>query len=169
MEINRREILPDDEEFLSEIWSRLVSFAWHLIRDAHAAEDMAQETVVHYIRKRSEVRVGREAAWLFSTCRNLCRNLRRKIRPVPLDGNEVVTGDQSRSIAARLDLARALEVLPQSQQDLFLLRVLGELTVPQLADVLAIPEGTVKSRLFHITMKLRPRLQGYEGRAANEL
>lgn len=157
-----RKSLPDDEEFLRAVWNRLVNFAWHQLHDGHAAEDMAQETLIHYLRRRREIRTGSESAWLFSTCRNLCRNLQRKKTAVLIGHDDPGIADRSGQHAARLDLARALETLPEEQRDLFLLRTLGGLTIPELANITGIPEGTVKSRLFHITMKLRPRLRGYE-------
>lgn len=151
----------DDGELVRPLWGRLVNFAWHLLRDSHAAEDMAQETLVRFVEKRDTIRPGSEAAWLFSTCRLLCRNRRRKLLPYPLREEDAVLVDGAGRSAARLDLARALETLSEESRELFLLRVLGDFTVPELASLLEIPEGTVKSRLFHATLKLRPRLAGY--------
>ena len=60
--------------------------------------------------------------------------------------------------ALRQELARLNEV----QLMLFELRFTQELTVPEIAAVLEIPEGTVKSRLHNLVQYLRLRLKEYE-------
>ena len=55
-----------------------------------------------------------------------------------------------------------LDKLPPEQRVLFALRYEEELTVPQLAEVMGIPEGTVKSRLHYLLQYLRKKLKVYE-------
>ena len=59
-------------------------------------------------------------------------------------------------------LQHELSLLNEAQQMLFELRFTQELTVPEIAAIIAIPEGTVKSRLNTLTNYLRLKLKDYE-------
>jgi RNA polymerase sigma-70 factor (ECF subfamily) len=56
-------------------------------------------------------------------------------------------------------LSRLLEKMPPESRLLFSLRFEEELTVPQIAVVMAVPEGTVKSRLHILTQRLKQKLK----------
>ena len=56
-------------------------------------------------------------------------------------------------------LSRLLEKMPPESRLLFSLRFEEELTVPQIAVVMAVPEGTVKSRLHILTQSLKQKLK----------
>jgi RNA polymerase sigma-70 factor (ECF subfamily) len=59
-------------------------------------------------------------------------------------------------------LQQELSHLNEAQQMLFELRFTQELTVPEIAAIIDIPEGTVKSRLNTLTNYLRLKLKDYE-------
>ena len=59
-------------------------------------------------------------------------------------------------------LRAELQCLPFDRRVLFALRYEEELTVPQVAAVLGVPEGTVKSRLHYLLQHLRQKLKAYE-------
>ncbi|MBQ4507279.1 MAG: sigma-70 family RNA polymerase sigma factor, partial [Paludibacteraceae bacterium] len=59
-------------------------------------------------------------------------------------------------------LQQELSLLNEAQQMLFELRFTQELTVPEIAAIIGIPEGTVKSRLNTLTNYLRLKLKDYE-------
>jgi len=59
-------------------------------------------------------------------------------------------------------LQQELSLLNEAQQMLFELRFTQELTVLEIAAIIAIPEGTVKSRLNALTNYLRLKLKDYE-------
>jgi RNA polymerase sigma-70 factor (ECF subfamily) len=58
-------------------------------------------------------------------------------------------------------LREELQQLPPSSRLLFALRYEEELTVPQIAEIIGVPEGTVKSRLNRLMGHLRQRLTNY--------
>lgn len=64
--------------------------------------------------------------------------------------------DRDRDLA--IDVAAALDELPADQRQLVVLRFFTDLTVPQIADVLGIAQGTVKSRLHAAVGQMRARL-----------
>ncbi len=58
-----------------------------------------------------------------------------------------------------LTVAEALDELPSTQRQVLVLRYYADLSVPQIAEQLGIPVGTVKSRLFAAARLLRERLR----------
>ena len=101
--------------------------------------------------------------------------------PITCAGMNIVSGIlrsvlQKRCVAGRIrmrnsrnfgrmfdrELSALLDKLPPEQRVLFALRYEEELTVPQLAEVMGIPEGTVKSRLHYLLQYLRKKLKVYE-------
>lgn len=77
------------------------------------------------------------------------------------DGEELLS---SRLDKAAFDIAltKVLATLPEAEQMLFDLRYMEELPISEIATVLEVPEGTVKSRLHTLIVKLRQKLQDYE-------
>ncbi|MGW7205917.1 RNA polymerase sigma factor [Streptomyces sp. NPDC054837] len=57
-----------------------------------------------------------------------------------------------------LTVAEGLDALPDTQRQVLILRYYADLSVPQIADQLGIPLGTVKSRLYAAAKLLRDRL-----------
>ncbi|MBO7471206.1 MAG: sigma-70 family RNA polymerase sigma factor, partial [Bacteroidaceae bacterium] len=68
--------------------------------------------------------------------------------------------------AAQLDeaLDRVLSELPAPLHQLFSLHYQEELTIPQVAEIVGIPEGTVKSRLHKTMNFIRKKLKQYENK-----
>ncbi|MER5689692.1 sigma-70 family RNA polymerase sigma factor [Streptomyces sp. NPDC002205] len=66
-------------------------------------------------------------------------------------------GEEAKVLA--LAVAEGLEDLPVAQRQVLVLRFYADLSVPQIAEALGIPEGTVKSRLHAATRAIRERLR----------
>src|SRR5581483_4974459 len=64
---------------------------------------------------------------------------------------------------ARAELAIVLSTLPAPQREVLLMRFVDDMTLSEIASALAIPEGTVKSRLHNAISTLRhdPRIKNY--------
>ena len=56
------------------------------------------------------------------------------------------------------DVHRCLEQLPLARREVLTLFFLDDLSIAQIAEVTGVPEGTVKSRLFHAKRQLREHL-----------
>lgn len=94
---------------------------------------------------------------------------RRRFRLLPLEGlspaeDPVDTGPEPAELALRdedrRELAAALGALPGDWQQALVLRYYSELSVPEIARTLDVPEGTVKSRLHRALERLRIELSG---------
>jgi RNA polymerase sigma-70 factor, ECF subfamily len=136
---------------------RLATF---ILRDPLAAEDAVQEAALLAWDRRRTLRDSLTAdGWFTRIVVNVCRDelRRRSRRPriVLLDAAEA-TGPAS--VSADPDLDAAIGRLTPDEQGLLALRFGRELTVPEIASRLGIPEGTVKSRLHATLGHLRAAL-----------
>jgi RNA polymerase sigma-70 factor (ECF subfamily) len=102
-------------------------------------------------------------AWLLGIANNQCMSLARKNRreSAPLEEwLEVKGNDPTNSIVDREELRKALLKLSQEHRDVVLMHEIEGLKYAEIAGVLGIPEGTVKSRLHHAFRSLRQSLVG---------
>lgn len=76
--------------------------------------------------------------------------------PAARDDGDPGSDLERRELAARL--TQAIEALPPDQRAVFALFATGEMSYGEIAKVLAIPIGTVMSRLFHARLKLKQKL-----------
>ena len=120
---------------------------------------------------RSRYREGSNVStWLFTIAYNICKNHYRSNAYeaellASLDAEPV--SDQQIEVemdAATLDAAleQVLSELPPPLHQIFSLHYQEELTVPQVAEIVGIPEGTVKSRLHKTMNIIRKKLKGYK-------
>ncbi len=145
---------------------RLRRYARALTGDANRADDLVQDTLERAWSKFSLWRRGSDLrAWLFSIMHNVHINqldyrARRPEDQMPEDPIDIaVSGHQERSLEVR-DLASALAQLPTEYREVLLLIGLEELKYEEVAKVLAIPIGTVMSRLARGREKLRHIMAG---------
>lgn len=122
------------------------------------AEDAAQETFVTMQRsiKRFKERSSFET-WLLGIAHNQCRNLARKKRldPLPMDAWLDKGSESVPAVFDREALRCALMKLTPEQQEVVRLHEVEELRYAEIAEILGVPEGTVKSRLHHAFLNLR--------------
>lgn len=148
------------------------------------AEDLVQESLMQIYRSmpsfRGECSIG---TWVYRITTNVCQDyLRRKGRrswrhlfsidwlKSEIDRELPSPGLQPQEIAEIRDdleqLRMAIATLPIEQRAVLVLHDLEQLTYQEVADVLGIKVGTVKSRLFYARKKVRNIC---EGGAANEM
>lgn len=139
--------------------------------DAELAADLTQDTFLRAYDSRQRWQTGQQVApWLFTIAYNLCRNmwrhnqteaeyLNRLDREPSEDATVEVTLDANRLDEA---LRHVLDRLPREARALFSLHYEEDLTVPQLAQMYHVPEGTIKSRLHKTITIIRKQLKNYE-------
>lgn len=151
---------------------RLRRYARALTRDAARADDLVQSCLVRALTKQHLWQEGTDLrAWLFTILHNLHVNeVRRSARDgaaVPVE--EVAAAlpvKESATDSLRLrDLHRALGRLPEEQHQIILLAGLEGMRYEQIARILNIPIGTVRSRLSRGRETLRV-LMGMDEKAA---
>ena len=137
-------------------------YAWALLRDTDAADDLVQDTLERAIsRWRLRRRNGDLRAWLFTIERNLFLSaMRQRARRGPHLGVSALedvaseAGHQDGAVQAR-DVLAGLDALPEEQRSVLLLVGVEGLSYTEAASVLGVPRGTVMSRLSRGREKLR--------------
>lgn len=160
------------------------NFVLRLVGDKSTAEDLLQEAFLRIIKGATAYkRQAKFTTWLYTIARNLCidQSRRRKHRnhaslDAPLDRQEdqgslldVVAGPDpggdrhsaNKQLADRM--RRAIAALPEDQREVFLMREVLDMPFKQIAEVVGIPENTVKSRMRYALEKLQLLLDEYKG------
>ncbi|MGD9671419.1 MAG: sigma-70 family RNA polymerase sigma factor [Hyphomicrobiaceae bacterium] len=136
---------------------------------ADLAEDLAQEAMLTVWRKSAQFDPAKAAAstWIFTIARNLrIDRLRREQRVVVYalamkdEAEPPLQPDQALDVAQReMGVREALQVLPDDQFQVVRLSFIEGRTHMEIAEVLQIPLGTVKSRMRLAMVKLRDALE----------
>ena len=159
------------EELYRRYARRLKGFFFmQLGGDEELAADATHDVFLRAYEARDRYQEGRKVdTWLFTIAYNICRNHYRSNAyeaqlMASLDAEPVT--DQQIEVeldAALLDeaLAQVLSELPTPLHQLFSLHYQEELTIPQIAEIVGIAEGTVKSRLHKTMNMIRNKLKNY--------
>ena len=160
------------EELYHRYARRLKGFFFlQLGGDEELAADATHDVFLRAYEARNRYQEGKNVStWLFTIAYNICRNHYRSNAyetqlSATLDAEPI--SDEQIEIqldAAALDdaLAQVLSELPPPLHQLFSLHYQEELTIPQVAEIIGIPEGTVKSRLHKTMNIIRKKLKIYE-------
>jgi RNA polymerase sigma-70 factor, ECF subfamily len=128
--------------------------AGYLLSDSSEAEDAIQEALVRAWRGWPSLREQSSFnAWLDRIVVNVCRDrlaARRGVRVLSYQDEDEIEGpDPFRSALAHDAVGRGLEHLPAEQRAVVVLRFWRDLPLAEIAALLEIPLGTVKSRLHN--------------------
>ena len=152
-----------------------------MLRDADAAEDVAQETFLRvWTHAQREVEIAAPRAWLLKIATNAALNSLRSVRrrreqPLPnetrgpdteedrvapsapewlIDTASLGPDAVAEQVERHRILWRLVDDLPEAKRDLLRLVYDAEMEVREAAETLGIPEGTAKSRLHHARRRL---------------
>ena len=167
---------PEGDRAFEELYRRYARrlkgfFFLQLGGDEELAADATHDVLLRAYEARSRYEEGRSVStWLFTIAYNICRN---HYRSNAYEAQLLATLDaepiSEQQIEVQLDeatldeaLAQVLAELPAPLHQLFSLHYQEELTIPQVAEIVGIPEGTVKSRLHKTMNIIRKKLKKYE-------
>ncbi len=128
--------------------------AYRLLGEPAVAEDVAAEALARAYSRWSSVSAHAEP-WVVTVATNLTLDIcRRRAKEA---GRRTLVDPQARDpqIETRLDLQRALAVLPRRQREVVTLRFLGDFSEQATAEALGLDVGTVKSHTSRGLARLR--------------
>lgn len=145
-------------ELVAEHYPKVYRFCARRLGD-DLGQDAAQETFITMQRTIAGFE-GRSSfeTWILGVAHNHCRNLARKRMrdPMALDeAFEAPQRDHGDHVAASESLKRAMEKLSPEHREVVLLHEVEGLSYAEVATIAGVPEGTVKSRLYHAFKNLR--------------
>lgn len=132
-----------------------------------AADDLFQESWLRVVRARERFDPRRRfSTWLFQIANNLCRDRGRR-RAVEVRHLEAITRERASApvdpvVESRLDMRQRLESLPERLREVLILRYYQQLPERDIAEILKIPRGTVKSRMHAALAALRSQEKDHE-------
>ena len=153
-------------ELMARYGRKILNFINRMIYDRDRAEDLLQETFIRVFRNIDRFDTKRKFnTWLYTIAANLAKNEIRKLRRSPLVFcQSLFLNVKSKVIFDELDkgnrpdlqlynsqlrelIVRAVEELPESQRQIFILRESEGKSYQEIAEILECNIGTVKSRL----------------------
>lgn len=145
----------------------LFTVALRMLGDYAEATDAAQSAFTSaYAHLASYDHGHRFFSWLYRILVNECLNVRRSRRPLdPIDPALAASDDphrDARHAALRTDVDAALLRLPLRHREVVVLRHFADLSYREIAEVLLLPEKTVKSRLYTARQELGQMLLGWK-------
>jgi RNA polymerase sigma factor (sigma-70 family) len=158
------------EELIARWHTPLWRYLRRLAGEDDAAADCIQEVWLRVWRGIAGLREGgRLRAWIFGIARRVVMDrLRAKyadVRMVPVDMTEMADVPETSAAAPHAETEEDIDLvheelarMPFVEREVLVLFYLKELTLGELADVLAVPIGTIKSRLHRARGMLRERL-----------
>jgi len=149
----------------------VVSLALRLTGQESLALDVMQETFIYLLGKFPGFKLtARMKTFLYPAVKNLSIGARRKARRMSGAADDVMESAEARpeggAALAHQDLISVVSGLPETHRDVVLMRFVDGLSLEEIAEVLGIPTGTVKSRLHNAIGMLREdeRVRKYFGR-----
>lgn len=153
----------------------LFSFGLKLARARDEAEDLVSDTLLRAFERWEQYHLGTNIrAWLFTILYHVFVSRRRRIDAREVQPSEEHEGwslfeavgevdPEGRFYDSFLDdeITRAIDALPDEYRAAVVLSDIHELRYAEIARILAVPEGTVKSRLFRGRRILQKKLLGY--------
>jgi RNA polymerase sigma-70 factor (ECF subfamily) len=153
----------------------MYSFALKLSRSRDEAQDLVSETVLRALERWEQYQLGTNArAWLFTILYRIFVSRKRRIDARELPLAEESENGSTREVVGDADpeghfydsfvdeeVTRAIDELPEEYRTAVVLSDLHGLRYAEIAAVLDIPEGTVKSRLFRGRRILQKKLVDY--------
>ncbi len=159
------------------------NFILRFVRSREVAEDLMQETFLRVVKGAENYkRQAKFTTWLYTIARNLCVDHSRRMKhrkaqslDAPLSKSaddsgtllDVVAGNELQSdrkaVSSQLadKMKEAIDRLSDDQREVFLMREFLDMPFKQIAEVVGVPENTVKSRMRYALEKLRLELEEY--------
>jgi len=153
--------------------NRLMNVIMRMIQSQEEAEDIVQETFVRVYQHRESFDFRHcFSTWLYTIALNLARNeLRKRKRFKFFDINDMQGKENEIAVEMKIPsnlpqaLKKAVEDLPEKYRTAFILRDIEEQPYEEVAKIMHIPLGTVKSRVNRaralLREKLQPRMEEY--------
>jgi RNA polymerase sigma-70 factor (ECF subfamily) len=173
----------DDHEFESLVRENepmIRSLIYHITRDSNDVEDVAQEVFLKAYRSLGAFRGGSFRAYLGRIARNHCYDVLRRrkaaagirfVEGVPDDWPSVEKGPEDTVIADELagEVRHILNDLQPSDREILLLRHVHQLRCEEIALVLGITPGAVRTRLTRARRRVLEEVERRNGHAALDL
>ena len=160
-------------QLVTKYQDRLYNTLVHVVGSTDTAYDVVQDAFVQaYVKLETFQRASAFYTWLYRIAFNLAMTRRRREKPtVSVEHAREVSGheplDHGDPPEARMEQAEragqvqaALAALSEEHRTILVLREVDGCAYEQIAEILNLPIGTIRSRLYRARLQLRDQLQG---------
>jgi len=138
---------------LDQYEDALIRYAVWILRDQELAREVVQETFLRLCREEQSKVGGYLAQWLFTVCRNLAFDTRkREARMTPLEDTDIGVDSNLEQKEAVGEIFRLVENLPKNQREVVYLKFQCHLSYKEISDVTKLSVGNV-GLLLHTALK----------------
>ena len=157
--------------------NRLLNFVYRFVKDFDVAEDIVQETFLRVFRKRHNYKaIANFSTWIFTIAGNLAKSELRRRKRWKFLSIDIENDDEKKfelpDKGMKPDRAASVKILDENVQDAIdtlqskykealILRDIEGISYQQIAEILGVPVGTVKSRVNRARIKLQKKLRGH--------
>lgn len=153
------------QELIDREKIKLFKIAYLYSKNEEDALDIFQETLYKALSSIQNLKEDEYfSTWITRILINNAKDfLRKKNRSIPMELEYLKTNQSSPSqdIEDRMDLLKAIDYLDEKEKSALILRFYRDYTVNQIAVVLDIPEGSVKSTIHRALKKLKVKVGGF--------
>jgi RNA polymerase sigma-70 factor, ECF subfamily len=168
-----KRIAGRDADAFNELYHRygqkLFGYFYKMLwKNKELAEDKVQELFINILKHAGSFDEQRSfSTWVYSIASNMCKNEYRAAavkakHTIEMETTTTATEREADLQRFRLAVNNCINELAEDKRSLFILRFNEQLTVPQISEVLGVPEGTVKSRLFYLLKEMKTSLGAFK-------
>lgn len=151
-----------DEQFVEEIRAvKKTAFgtAYLILKNTSDCEDAMSAAIVKAYEHRNSLKKRNSfRAWFLHILRNECYNIQRERQRIVITDDLPEQKSEPHDMAQALDLHAALMKLPEKSRNALYLQEQGY-TMDEIAEILDVPSGTIKSRIFRAKAHLHTMLE----------
>lgn len=149
------------EGFYHKYYKAVFHTALMILKDTAAAEDAMQEVFIKFM-SAFDKGIENAGAWLITTTKNYCYNyIRDNKRTVQVDNIEVKSSPPDKTAEQKIFFEEVLSNLEDDEREIFTLHVASGLKHKEIAEILSMPQSTVRWKYSGAVKKLRAVLKKY--------
>lgn len=163
------------EILINRYKDKIYTAIYMLVKDQYVAEDLFQDTflkIIKTIKRGNYAEQGKFLPWAICVARNLCMDHFRKVRTqvqVTLSNGTDITDLLSSSSSYNADniekkqthdnVRKLIETLPEEQREVIIMRMYGELSFKEIADITSVSINTALGRMRYALINLRKMIE----------
>ena len=136
------------EQFIKKHYPSIYQYCFLHLHDRELAEDMTQETFTRFFESlQTYTDCGKSRNYLYRIAGNIIKNYYKKKKEIPVETLPEMPGGDMEDAESRMDIERAVELLPDELKEITILFFFQELKQKDIADLLQIKLCLVKYRI----------------------
>ncbi len=144
---------------LNQYEGALIRYAAWLLRDSEAAREVVQETFLRLCREQPSRVRGFLPQWLFTVCRNLAFDIRkREACMTPLEDAEIGVDSDAEQREAAVEIFRLVDNLPKNQREVVYLKFQCDLSYKEISEITKLSVSNVGFLLHTALTEIRKQV-----------